>query len=181
MVIQFGCPGCHQPIEVDSQWAGAHVACPFCQRVVTAPTASTLDLLRREPPPSARRVPPGGTAAVRPTGHNRLAVLGLVFSVGAIALYIISQVLLQPLANQWGPAPRPEDFSRLANDPALMVRLLLGLAALGLTFLAWAAGLILSMIALTQTHAPGRRFAIAGVLCAALIPSTFCGGMLLMN
>ncbi|NLX14636.1 MAG: hypothetical protein GXY44_13425 [Phycisphaerales bacterium] len=41
MAIQFQCPACRQPIEIEEQWAGQPVACPYCQRVVTAPTQSS--------------------------------------------------------------------------------------------------------------------------------------------
>ena len=41
MAIQFQCPSCRQPIEIDEQWAAQPVACPYCKRVVSAPTQST--------------------------------------------------------------------------------------------------------------------------------------------
>lgn len=41
MAIQFPCPSCAQPIEVDDEVAGREAACPYCQRVVTAPQQST--------------------------------------------------------------------------------------------------------------------------------------------
>ena len=43
MAIQFQCPGCNQPIEVDDQWSSRPVACPYCRQTVTAPAASTLE------------------------------------------------------------------------------------------------------------------------------------------
>lgn len=43
MAIQFLCPSCKQPIEIDSVWAGKTVACPYCRGTVTAPETSTLD------------------------------------------------------------------------------------------------------------------------------------------
>jgi len=45
MAIQFICPGCGQPIEVDDEYAGRLVGCPFCQTAAEAPAATTL------PPP----------------------------------------------------------------------------------------------------------------------------------
>lgn len=53
MAIQFRCPGCSQPIEVDDVHAGQAAACPYCQRVVNVPSESTLG---REPPGVARGV-----------------------------------------------------------------------------------------------------------------------------
>jgi len=40
MAIQFECVVCHQPIEVDGEWAGKTVACPFCHSRVNAPVES---------------------------------------------------------------------------------------------------------------------------------------------
>lgn len=40
MAIQFECMACHQPIEVDDEWAGKTVACPFCHSRVNAPAES---------------------------------------------------------------------------------------------------------------------------------------------
>jgi Na+-transporting methylmalonyl-CoA/oxaloacetate decarboxylase gamma subunit len=51
MAIQFQCPGCSQPIEVDDIYAGQTAACPYCRRVVSVPTESSLG----EPPVTAAR------------------------------------------------------------------------------------------------------------------------------
>lgn len=44
MAIQFACPACQQPIEVDDEWANQTVSCPYCRRVVRAPGQSTFQL-----------------------------------------------------------------------------------------------------------------------------------------
>lgn len=41
MAIQFVCPGCSQPIEVDDEIGGRSAACPYCQHVVSVPLQST--------------------------------------------------------------------------------------------------------------------------------------------
>ena len=41
MAIRFACPSCRQPIEIDNEWAGQSVGCPYCRKVVSAPHAST--------------------------------------------------------------------------------------------------------------------------------------------
>ena len=54
MPIQFLCVSCEHPIEIDDEWAGKSVACPFCRNTVVAPVESTY-----EPPsvvPAARGV-----------------------------------------------------------------------------------------------------------------------------
>ena len=45
MSIQFPCPSCGQPIEVDDEFAGQNAACPYCRRVVGVP-AETADDIR---------------------------------------------------------------------------------------------------------------------------------------
>jgi drug/metabolite transporter (DMT)-like permease len=59
MPIQFNCPACGQPIEVDDVIAGRSASCPYCSKVVQAPSESTLT-----PPASARPIgsPPEGAA-----------------------------------------------------------------------------------------------------------------------
>ncbi|MCH8806353.1 MAG: hypothetical protein IH986_09730 [Planctomycetes bacterium] len=42
MSIQFECPSCSQPIEVDDEYAGQTAACPYCRKVVSIPSVTTL-------------------------------------------------------------------------------------------------------------------------------------------
>ncbi len=49
MAIRFQCGSCGQPIEIDDVWASKLVACPYCQKTVTAPAASTLPDLSSTP------------------------------------------------------------------------------------------------------------------------------------
>ena len=61
MAIRFACPSCRQPIEIDDQWAGQSVGCPYCKRVVTAPTTSTWppgDIPQASPAGQAFQPPP---------------------------------------------------------------------------------------------------------------------------
>ncbi|MBN1341347.1 MAG: hypothetical protein JXQ73_01630 [Phycisphaerae bacterium] len=44
MAIQFPCPSCQQPIEIDDVHGGRQVSCPYCHNVVTSPTESTLQV-----------------------------------------------------------------------------------------------------------------------------------------
>jgi hypothetical protein len=65
MAIQFACPGCHQPIEVDDQHAGKMAACPYCRQVVGVPQESTY---RPEAVPAARPAAGGPSASATPEG-----------------------------------------------------------------------------------------------------------------
>lgn len=61
MAIRFACPSCGQPIEIDDEWAGQSVACPYCRRVVNAPRESSW-------PPG--NVPVAAPAAASTAGHQ---------------------------------------------------------------------------------------------------------------
>lgn len=69
MAIQFQCPGCKQPIEVDDEHAGKTAACPYCRGVITVPQQSTYE---PEPIPPARPTAPDSGAT--PEGWNAEAV-----------------------------------------------------------------------------------------------------------
>jgi len=56
MAIQFACPSCREPIEIDDEWAGQAVTCPYCRHVVNAPTTSTWTASR--PPTAMPATPP---------------------------------------------------------------------------------------------------------------------------
>ncbi len=115
MVVQFSCPGCQQPVEVDDDWAGQHVACPFCQRVVTAPTESTLKSMETAIPPTARKFSPAESGFIREhqagrgAGSNKLAAIGFGLSLSALFLYVLSTILLQFLIDQLGSNPQLDE------------------------------------------------------------------------
>jgi len=188
MAIQFNCPGCRQPVEVDDEWAGEHVACPFCQRVVTAPAESTITALQDDLPPTARKLSPSAPGSVIETGvvptlsYNRLAVVGFGLSLAAIFLMILGMILLQFLVDELGPNPTFEEQQKktaeLMSDPETAGRIMLGGGSLCLSFVCWLAGAIVSVIAVTRRDLPGRRLAAAGIGCAVLCLLLFCSGSL---
>lgn len=103
MAIRFPCPSCHQPIEIDDQWAGQSVGCPFCEKVVTAPSSSSWP--PDEVPMAAAGaggstqptppMPPGGLMAAPPqTGSAGKAFLlslagALIIVIGGLAAVVI--------------------------------------------------------------------------------------------
>lgn len=186
MVIQFSCPGCQQPIEVDGEWAGQHVACPFCQRVVTAPTESTLRELGTTVPPMARRAvmqSEGGAAAGLDSaagGARRIARLGLSCSLAAIVMLLVGRILLSPLTNQLGPNPsQPEaqqKFMELLRDPQMSGRIALAGGVLMASFGCWVTGLVLSIIGASSRHELARKVAIAGLACSGITLGMCCLG-----
>ena len=62
MAIRFECPSCHQPIEIEDDWAGRSVACCYCHQVVTAPRESTW---------SSTEVPIASPASPQPLNAQR--------------------------------------------------------------------------------------------------------------
>ncbi len=106
MAIQFACPSCREPIEIDDEWAGQAVTCPYCRHVVSAPTSSTWTASR---PPTAAPVtpPPGPIPADLPAapadGRSGSAVWALTLSItgclmcclayGGLVFTIVGQIV----------------------------------------------------------------------------------------
>src|SRR5687768_10334479 len=100
MIIRFQCPSCRQPLEIDQQWAGQSVACPYCKRVVSAPSSSTwhdqteIPTARPAAPGFSPPPPPAGGAIAMPERGNRagaaitLAILALIFMVAGIGIWM---------------------------------------------------------------------------------------------
>jgi len=117
MAIHFHCPSCAQPIEIDDEWAGKLVACPYCRNTVSAPAESTLTQLNAIPvanplaqAPSAMSpvIPPdAGWEAQAPASRaeagrlrNSLALAALVLSMLAVGCAIGARISIRPLIKQ---------------------------------------------------------------------------------
>jgi len=126
MPIQFFCPACRQPIEVDDEVANLSVTCPFCRKVITAPAAS--DPAVRAPLPSAR---PGAIESSAPIGFPppplpRPSMVGyLALGCALVFLCCIAGLLLYSLtlAREIPPNATREEVSKLLrakmNNPTL--------------------------------------------------------------
>ena len=98
MPIQFHCPQCGQPIEVDDDAANQPVTCPHCRRISSAPAATAPNFDPRPRPaagPQARPsagMPYGGPtardASAAPIEVNKLAWWSLYLIGGALVLMI---------------------------------------------------------------------------------------------
>lgn len=104
MAIQFPCGACGQPVEIDDEWAGKTVACPFCHSQIIAPTESRLTnsddvpmATAMQPPspihPPTSAAPPASTevllSASTPSDSNRLAIVAVVLAALMLILFII--------------------------------------------------------------------------------------------
>jgi hypothetical protein len=201
MAIQFQCPSCTQPIEVDDELAAKPVACPYCGKTVTAPESSTIHVGAPSPMASPAAAARGRTEAgprgvygsatspsafaqtVQPSrDSNAYAPWGLGLSCTAAVLYFgLNFFVASKIATLAGPGASAEEaqqamFERLqAGDlPGWLV-----VAGIGflLTLLIWVAALVLCILAV---RCPARRgLTILGFVVCAIIPVFVCLGAVL--
>jgi len=200
MAIQFFCPSCGQPIEIDDVWGGKLVSCPFCRNTVSAPTTSTLESVT--PVVTAR---PTGTpvAATNPAtepasfsvplnppaphprrhqdaGTNKPAIVGLIMSLCWIASFILMEILSGPeLTKALGENPATEEvrayFNQLATSGDLPRWVIVMFLLLVVGTLFWILGVVFTIIGVTK---PGRRYVtIFSGLILVLFPLFVCGGI----
>jgi len=195
MAIQFHCPGCSQPIEVDDVYAGQTAACPYCRRVVSVPLESTLGGEATAPArpavgcwpgtggtPAAPPPPPGaplpGEADLVATDRTRTArALGnwaLICTVLAVLLLagtvIYNLALLLPHIDPEASQPTAElaklNVEIAQRHPALTIM------SLGAMFAALA-GLALGITSLRLRGQGNWRGIVAVVVCGMLV-TCFC-------
>ncbi len=198
MAIQFACPGCQQPIEVDDEWAQRQVACPYCRRTITAPAASTIERLsppaarplgQAEPDASSAESGSGAAPLSGPPGAavaegNPYAVWALVASVLAVlCLLSVSVLVVIQVAGTIGPGNSPdeiqESFAELQKQwvdeaqkgkmPPALLMMGLGMCAMVVT---WATGLVLTVLALRRRAR--RGISIAALVITALLALYIC-------
>lgn len=195
MAIQFHCPGCQQPIEVDQEYAGQTAACPYCRRVVSVPLQSTLspwaavqarpagDVAAEGPGVAAERagtpLPPLPTvhpasmraAAARVYGRYGLVCAGLV---AAMLVVIAGAYVMRALSKvRPGTTPTQAELRQMAEQAieemassGLVVGLRIGAAFFSLV------GLALGVTSLAQSRQGNWRGVVSvvvsalGALCA---------------
>ncbi|MBI4719152.1 MAG: hypothetical protein HY763_15230 [Planctomycetes bacterium] len=191
MAIRFLCSACAQPIEVDDEWSLKPVICPYCRKTVTAPRESTLDVARGIPSASPISAPAGSFApAPAPARGNALAVAALGFACFSLVLYATAATIMKSNFHEIEPtiktameAVEAGDMNRLVEireafltqpggPPAWFV-------AFSVTFfgtgLAWVATLVCGLMGLRRAYR--RKFAVASLLVAGLVPVLVCCGV----
>ncbi len=199
MAVQFPCPSCNQPIEVDDEWASQQVTCPYCRRMVTAPAESTVQTSAPPAAAPAGPAPPDSSAGTTvgipytPAGHvptaepparNRAGTWGFVFAIAAIAMIVLGMIMMavrfMPLVESMSegkqdPAATQREMQKLvAEEPARFLGpalALLGGIACALV------GVVLSGVGLARPQSK-KGLAIAGLIISGLCLSCFCLGML---
>ena len=188
MDVRFQCPACHQPIEVDGEWGGAAVACPYCQKTVTAPMASTFEPAAAPPMAQPLGVPAswvsGDDPTIQPGGRNSVAIVGLSLSLAAllsaaslrVVLFThasevaeiaeIAEIMESAQSSTKAQARLMEWFDKQGGAPtwflAICLFLFLGLGT-------WVAGLICSIVAVRRPFRRNLAWASFGILFVSLV------------
>lgn len=199
MSVQFLCPSCGHPIEVDDEWAGRSVGCPYCRNTVTAPTASTYD--RGDGVPTARVVEPGGgqphliSPEVCQPGEwpptvvqtdapdsNSVAVWAFGLSCLFVLAWLVMGLLMgSRMEDALGPNPTQEEAYRFMNDhlqggtiPGWLVG---GFLALLLSLAFGVAALVCAILGVRLRRRRGFALAAFGLL--GFFTFLMCAGVLL--
>ncbi len=197
MPIRFACPSCQQPIEIDDQWAGQSVGCPYCKRVIAAPRESVWPAgevpmakpagpnLAPPPPPFQAALPEGpGVRPVSARGNSaraglRLALLGgLLWLVGFLSVMVSTMRLVM---HEAGPQATMEEVNRKAQEFIQQGRIETSsftVAVVLLGLLCALAGLVLGARALIR-HEHRRGTAVAACIIGGMF--TFCEGLFALN
>ena len=206
MSIQFQCPACAQPIEVDDAWASRPVACPYCRRTIAAPASSTLDTAA--PPPMATPLggPPGVEPLVAEGGthypgpppqpcaagagfaglSNPFATWALAVSGLALGLFVvINLAVASKVSSLVGPGATPEEARRAMLDLQKSMMADMEAGILPSWFIGLAGCLVLMLMLwvagvvlgiLAVRRPVRRRTAVAALVTTGLLPLLICLG-----
>ena len=186
MAIQFQCPACSQPIEIDPEWGGKAVVCPYCRKTVTAPREPAYDGFTRAP--VARRAgdaprfeavstAPAIPQHLQPSGRNLVAVWALVLSLSALACLITGSVILAMHPDETGfLMEMGEQGKSYTEINEAMLEHFHGvppgwLVGFGMVMLAglgcWAAGVVCGILGVRCQ--PRRKLAIAALVISGMV------------
>jgi len=152
MPIQFHCPGCGQPIEVDDDAANQPVTCPYCRRTSTAPAATALNFdprprpaesqtARFSSPQPQRNYPTAAAPGVGPISEgNKLAWWSLGLVTTCILLMIPIMTIMVSVRNQ---IPTTQDAVKDAENVSATLK-----EHVGFQVLSTAAGCVLPLAAI---------------------------------
>jgi hypothetical protein len=189
MAIRFQCAACGQPIEVDDEWAGKPVLCPYCSKAIAAPAESTLDEESRfgQASPMDTALPPpvpGGAIRSAYPSPNRIATVAIVLAVLEVCLFIVlAQVVsanrleLEEFAKAVGEAKgfaammeaQNQYFQARGGIPSWLVTL--GLVQVAI-ILNWFPLVVCAIIGVTRPLR--RKRAVAALCVSGLVPLIFC-------
>ncbi len=192
MAIQFQCPGCSQPIEVDAEHAGSVAACPYCQQVVNVPHESTYRPAEVPPARPAEFVPPGGPpgaygATLPPPGGlhigpvvdprsrtaRRVGIFALLAIAAALVLFMTVAIMV---ASAFGSRPdaltpdaQKEILQQMQEKPVWLV-------LIGALYVSLLAGLVLAIISVAMCRR-GNWPGIAALVSSGMLMLLLCAGL----
>lgn len=191
MPIRFHCPSCRQPIEVDDEWASATVACPYCQRHVTAPSESTLDATDPIPtaapltaPDGASLVWAGGTVRPGADHPNGIAIVALALGVMTVACFTTWRITIDPYlpqlqavaASGGGLSDMMQSYEEVFADTGGMpLAVVAGMVCELIGIMGWFATIVCGVIALRRARR--RQLAVTALVITGLVPILFCCGV----
>lgn len=186
MAVQFLCPSCHHPIEIDDEWARQTVACPFCRNTVTAPANSTYSPVETVPaargiePARSGELPHAGSAEW--TGGNVVAVWAFGLSCMWLLAWIVAESIIRPrMVDTFGPNPNQEDMYRFWTEHlqagTIPRWLIAGLLAMVMSLALWVAALVCAILGVRARRR--RGFAMAAFVVLSFFPIMLCAGLLL--
>ncbi len=202
MAIQFPCVSCGQPIEIDDEWGGKTVACPFCHSRINAPLESQFAEV--EQVPTASPVTPGvqdADPSVTPVSSvgvpesNRLAVVAVILAgLLLIGLITVNRIVAAHREELLQVQNRTQELADdgtgliIASQKAWMEVyeqnggvppnwILAMVLVMALSGLVWLAALICAILALRKPL--NRQFAVAALAVCGISPVVFCccGGL----
>ena len=181
MPIQFRCPACGQPVEVDAEAAGQMVQCPFCSKVAAAPSESDsmirFNVPVATPQPTNVGLPAGARTAIAGPSPHRAAALGrasLIAAAMAILCTLLAVLALVPMVAEMDPNAGMAENQRFLQERAEGNTLILGLATIGGIF-APLVGLVLGVLALMQQVEP-KWPAVVGSAVSVMLALMTCMG-----
>lgn len=175
MPVQFHCSACSKPIEVDDEFAGQAVTCPYCRNVMHAPAGQApLAATSGATGVPSPQVFPGSTLppSGQPSKSNWFASAALLCAILLIVLFCIATAgwskVVRDIAPdmQVKPEQMPQLLERTSKEPLLVVSSFLMLldAILGVLF---------GILGLTRRT--GRRWqAIVGLVVCGLMLACSC-------
>ncbi|RMF84854.1 MAG: hypothetical protein D6744_02355 [Planctomycetota bacterium] len=200
MAIQFPCPHCHQPIEVDDQFARMSAQCPYCQTVVSVPEASVplpaapvaarpADAAEQSaaPPPPPAYASDGGlhAGAVEHAAARRARLLGTISAIcallvccvyGAAMMYALGR-MFEELAKYPGSQPSQEQVQEISEQTLADLQDEPWFTAAQLLTSAIAVVGLATGIASLLHSTPRRKRAWIGVIVCGLFTLCLCGSI----
>jgi hypothetical protein len=179
MAIQFFCPGCKQPIEIDDDAANQAVTCPYCQKVVTAPAqgdaAIALVAPTARPPESPTQALPLPYSPMAPAASNKLGWAALSCAALLVVCMGISVVIAAYMAKDVPQGTAPPEAAKILQkkmqSPGLTVFSIFGTCAVPIV------GAALAIASLVRKGRP-RWPAIVTIVVLALYTVMVCLGVM---